>query len=153
MTAKEYLGQAYVIERRINIIRRKVQALRSALEYKLPDFASSGSGSGGDKMSDSVARIVEYEHRADELVEKLIARRMEIEKVIDSLSDPIQREILERRYLLYEPWEGHFDENTGEYIKGITDNMHFSARWIYKLHGIALKDISKSAVQFSEIQF
>jgi hypothetical protein len=153
MTAKEYLSQAYVIERRIGIIRRKVQALRSALEYSSPDLQGSSGGAAGDRMSESVAKIIEYEQRAESLVRILIDRRMEIEESINALADPVQREILERRYLLYEPWEGHFDENTGEYIKGIADNMQYSPRWIYKQHGLALKEIQKSAVKFSEIQF
>ncbi|MBQ6675717.1 MAG: hypothetical protein IJM75_06245 [Ruminococcus sp.] len=150
MTAKEYLSQAYVIERRIGIIRRKVQALRSALEYKSPNLQGSSGGAAGDRMSESVAKIIEYEQRAESLVGILIDRRMEIEESINALADPVQREILERRYLLYEPWEGHFDENTGEYIKGIADSMEYTPRRIYQIHGEALKNIS---VNFSEFQF
>lgn len=153
MTAKEYLGQAYVIERRIGIIRRKMQALRSALEYRSPNMEGGSSGRGSDRMSENVSRIIEYERRSDELVNALIKRRMEIEDAINTIADPVQREILERRYLLYEPWEGHFDENTGEYIRGIAENMNFSPRWIFKQHGLALKEIQKSAVKCSEIQF
>lgn len=146
MTPKEYLSQAYKIERRINIINAKVSKLRSQLEYKGISYESCGSScsASNDKMPDMIAKISDYEHRQKELAEKLLAKRFEIESVIDSVQDAAQREVLERRYLLYQRWEGRFDERTGEYVNGIAEEMRYSVRQIMRIHGRALQNIKMS---------
>ena len=144
MTPKEYLNQAYKIERRINIISAKVSKLRSQLEYKGISYDGSGAShsTADDGMSSTIADIADYERRQRELADVLIAKRFEIESVIDSVPNAAQREVLERRYLLYQRWESRFDERTGEYVKGIAEEMNYSPRTIYNIHGEALKNIA-----------
>lgn len=145
MTPKEYLNQAYKIERRINIIGAKVSKLRSQLEYKGISYDGSGASHGtadSDGMSSTIADIADYERRQRELADVLIAKRFEIESVIENVQNSAQREVLERRYLLYQRWESRFDERTGEYVKGIAEEMNYSPRAIYKIHGEALKNIA-----------
>ena len=147
MTPKEYLNQAYKIERRINIIGAKVSKLRSQLEYKGISYDSSGTSHGtadSDGMSSTIADIADYERRQRELADVLIAKRFEIESVIDSVPNAAQREVLERRYLLYQRWESRFDERTGEYVKGIAEEMGYSVRQIMRIHGRALQAIKMS---------
>ena len=38
MTVKEYLSQAYILDRKINLNLEKIAKMRSALEYKSPNF-------------------------------------------------------------------------------------------------------------------
>lgn len=152
MTPKEYLNQAYKIERRINIISAKVSKLRSQLEYKGISYDGSGashSTADSDGMSSTIADIADYERRQRELADVLIAKRFEIESIIDSVPNAAQREVLERRYLLYQRWESRFDERTGEYVKGIAEEMGYSAQHLYRIHGAALKAI-KMRVNESE---
>ena len=88
MTPKEYLNQAYKIERRINIIGAKVSKLRSQLEYKGISYDGSGashSTADSDGMSSTIADIADYERRQRELADVLIAKRFEIESVIMEL--------------------------------------------------------------------
>ena len=142
MTAKEYLNQAYKIDRRINIIRAKAEKMRAVAEYKSPSTDGTGnSGSGSDKLLNAVEKMIEYENKADELIDKLVGKRLEIENAIQGVCDPVQREILERRYLLYQPWESYLDERTGKMVKGIAESMGYSRRRIFQLHGLALKNI------------
>ena len=142
MTPKEYLNQAYKIDRRIQITRAKADKLLSAITYKSPQFDSiGGTGNSSDKLGEAMAKVIDYKRKADELVNLLIDKRLEIERTISLLEDPVQREILERRYLLYQPWESRYDDVSGECIKGIAESMGYSQRQIFRLHGIALKKI------------
>lgn len=144
--AKEYLMQAYKIERRINIIKDKTVKLRSQLEYKGLSYENLGAshGSPSKDMSDVVIKISEYEERNKALADKLISQRLEIEKSIEDIQDDVQREVLERRYLLYQNWKGHFDERTGKYVKGIAEEMGYCKRQVLRIHGEALKKIKLS---------
>lgn len=129
MTAKEYLSQAYKMDRRIRIIEAKVEKLRASLEYSPPSFIGAGSGSSADRMPDMISLIVEYEQRAVQLRAEYVEKYIEIDKAIRSIQDPTQREVLERRYLLYQKWQQ------------IADEMHYSVQNVYILHGKALQKI------------
>ena len=94
-------------------------------------------------------RCLDYEKDANRLIDQLVTKRLEIENAIKSVRDDAQREVLERRYLLFQRWESRFDGRTGEYIKGIAESMGYSERQIYRLHGKALKNVS---VNVSESQ-
>ena len=141
LTAKEYLNQAYEIDREINMTLVKVDKLRNSLYGKgqqLDDVGDSKSSCSSDHIGDTVALVIDYENKANELIDKLIRARIEIEKAIQLVPDSVQREVLERRYLLFQPWESYFDTRTGEKIVGIDESMHYSSRQIYRIHGKAL---------------
>lgn len=129
MTAKEYLQQAYKMDRRIRIIEAKAEKLRAALEYSPPSFSGAGSGSSADRMPNMISLIVEYEQRAVQLRTEYVEKYIEIDKAIRSIQHPAQREVLERRYLLYQKWQQ------------IADEMHYSVQNVYILHGKALQKI------------
>lgn len=153
MTVKEYLGQVYKIDRRIQITLAKAEKMRASVIYKSPTFSGEGGGTpASDRIGEAIAKTVDYERRADELVDKLVDMRLEIERAIQSVDDVVQREILERRYLLFQSWDSRYDARTGEYIKGIAESMGYSERQIFRLHGEALKKIKMSA-DVSECQF
>lgn len=152
MTAKEYLSQVYEIDRQINLILAKVDKLRNSLYGKGQKLDDTGGGKfsgNGDVLGDTITLIIDYENKANNLINKLIRSRIDIEKVIQLMPDPAQREVLERRYLLFQPWESYFDTKTGEKIIGIDEAMHYSSRQIYRIHGKALMWVS---VNVSECQ-
>ena len=126
MTAKEYLCQAYKMDKRIRILQGKVDKLRSALEYHSPSLDSGGGGGNSDKMPDTISKIMEYEQHAAQLQTAYVDKYIEIDRAIHSVEDDTMREVLERRYLLYQKWEQ------------IAQEMHKDIRWIYRLHGRAL---------------
>lgn len=130
MTAKEYLSQAYKMDKRIRIIEAKAEKLRSAIEYSPPSLSGTGGGSSADRMPDTISKIMEYEQRAAELRALYVEKYIEIDKAIRSVQSPTQREVLERRYLLYQKWEQ------------IAEEMHYSSENVFKLHGKALQKIT-----------
>ena len=148
MTAKEYLNQAYQIDRQIQVIRGKIDKMRDIATYKSPQFEDTGSHSAENNSAENkILKFVEYESKQEELINNLIDKRNEIEHAISRLADSVQREILERRYLLYQPWESHYDTVSGQYVKGIAESMGYSKRRIFQLHGEALKNIALNCIE------
>lgn len=131
MTAKEYLRQAYKMDKRIRILQGKVDKLRSALEYHSPALEGGGGSGSADRMPDTISKIMEYEQHVQQLQAEFVDKYTEIDKAIHSVENANQREVLERRYLLYQKWEQ------------IADEMHYSLQNVFKLHGMALQKIKR----------
>ena len=130
MTTKEYLMQAFKMDRRIRILLGKAEKLRAGLEYHSPSLDSGGGGGNSDKMPDMISKIMEYEQHAAQLQAAYVDKYIEIDRAIHSVEDDTLREVLERRYLLYQKWDQ------------IAAEMHYSRRRATQLHGEALKNIS-----------
>lgn len=132
MTAKEYLQQAYRIDRKIQLDTEKLAAARSALYGKTVRYDSDGSKlvPCGNVTESAVLRVMELEERLNREIDELTAKRQEIELVVNAVPDEVQREVLTRRYLLYQKWEV------------IAEEMGYSERHIRWLHGYALKNMS-----------
>lgn len=132
MTVKEYLQQAYRIDRKIQLDTEKLAAARSALYGKTARYDSDGSKPVpcGNGTENAVLRVMELEERLNREIDELTEKRQEIEQVVNAVPDEVQREVLTRRYLLYQKWEV------------IAEEMNFSERHIRRLHGYALKNMS-----------
>lgn len=132
MTAKEYLQQAYRIDRKIKLDAEKLAAARSALYGKTVRYDSDGTMpvSCGNVTESAVLRVMELEERLNREIDELTAMRQEIELTVNAVPDEVQREVLTRRYLLYQKWED------------IAREMGYTKRRIFQIHGNALKNIS-----------
>lgn len=132
MTAKEYLNQAYFIDKQINSKVKKAEMLRASLYGKGVNYENNGGSSpnsSGDALGRAVAKVVDYESEANEMINQLVELRLEIETVISELTDESERTVLEKRYLFFESWEQ------------IAIDMGYSLRMIYYLNKKALKKI------------
>lgn len=129
----------------------KADRMRKSLYGKgqrLNDIGGGKNGGDGDVIGKTIIKIMEYEEKANVLIDKLVTARLEIERVIQSIPDAVQREILERRYLLFQQWDSGYDKITGEYKKGIYDSMNFSRRQIFRLHKDALRDVALNGIEW-----
>jgi DNA-directed RNA polymerase specialized sigma24 family protein len=129
MTTKDYLRQIYRLDRRIELDRCKIEKLRAVLDYK-PPSGGSGSGSSADRIPDTLAKIMEYEEQAERLKKIYIEIYETAEQAVKAVEDPVLREVLERRYFLYQKWEE------------IAEEMNYTTRRVHQLHGKALQKIS-----------
>lgn len=129
MTAKEYLQRAYRIDRKIKLDTEKLAAARSALYGKTARYDSDGSKPVpcGNGTESAVLRVMELEERLDREIDELTAKRQEIELTVNAVPDEVQREVLTRRYLLYQKWEV------------IAEEMNYGVRHVHKIHLIALQ--------------
>lgn len=131
MTAKEYLNQAFYINSRIDGKLKKAEMLRKSLYGRGLNYENNGSNpnSSGDALGRAVAKVVDYENEANNMIDRLVSLRLEIETVIAEVVDDTQREVLERRYLYFQPWAQ------------ISLEMHYSVQHLYRIHGEALKNV------------
>lgn len=149
MTAKEYLNQAYKLDRKADMILQKADAMRKSLYGRGQSYESGGHSDSSDSIAKAVAKVVDYEQKADEVINKLVDKRIEIENTINMISDPVQREVLERRYLLYQSWDGFYDKISGQYIKGIYEIMGYSRSQVFKYHQ---KGLEVAKMRLNEIE-
>ena len=132
MTPKEYLQQAYRIDRKIKLDIEKQSAMRSSLFGKAVSYESDGTQHTphGNGIEAAILRVLEYEERINAEIDRLTDTRLKVEQVINRVPDDTQREVLTRRYLLYQKWEY------------IAVEMNYNIKWIFKLHGKALSKLT-----------
>lgn len=134
MTAKEYLGQAYRIDQRINSKIEQVSSLR-ALATKATSTLSDTPPSGTrnvHRMEDIIVKIIDMENEINSDIDRLVDLKQEIIKTINSVNNPEQQTLLELRYLRFRSWEE------------ISVEMDYSIQQIYRIRDKAFEKINKN---------
>ena len=129
MTAKEYLGQAKLLDQRIDAKIEQVASLRTLATKAtstLSDVAPSGTRNV-HRMEDIIVKLVDLENEINRDIDNLVDLKREIMTAIRSIRDLEYRTVLELRYLCFKPWEQ------------IAVEMGCSIDNVYKLHQKALK--------------
>lgn len=120
MTAKEYLGQAYRLEKKIHLQQKRIEELQelvssiSSLGFEEHYNATKNTDAPFVK---TLERIMEYQKEADERIMILLNLREQIRKGIDEMTNPDESLVLEHRYIYNKSWseigeELHVDERT-----------------------------------------
>lgn len=131
MTAKEYLGQAYRLDQRINSKLEQVLSLRE-LTTKATATMSDMPGGGSRnvyKMQDIIGKIVDLENEINADIDHLVDLKREMVAVIKAVEHPEYQTLLELRYLCFKTWEQ------------IAVDMKYSTRNVYMLHDAAISAI------------
>jgi hypothetical protein len=132
MTAKEYLSQAYLLDKTIAADKRKLEQLRElSTSLGSQDYTKDKvqSSIAGDKLSETVTSIVDLQNKINREIGKLVILESEIRDRINQIPNPDYRYILLMRYINREKWEQ------------IALDLHYSYRHTTKLHGKALKNL------------
>ena len=136
MTAKEYLQQIYVCNRRM----KRIQETREQLRI---DMYSIGSPMGnmssdrvqtstsGDKFGRMIARVDKLERDLVKEHGRMLALKDKIIRQIEAIDNEQQRSVLYNRYVLLHDWET------------IAEDMNYTTRRIYQIHGEALLEFRK----------
>ena len=137
MKAKDYLSQAYKLNHRIDCKLRQTENLRDlATRATASIHAERVSGTKQrSPMENAIVKLIDLEYEINSDIDSLVDMKREIAVVISKLSSPSHKILLELRYLEGKTW----DE--------IAKAMDYDLRWIYRLHGKALKEIE---VQISD---
>lgn len=136
MTAKEYLGQAYRLDQRINSKLEQVMSLRDLVTKAtstLSDVAPSGTRNV-HRMEDIIVKIVDLENEINRDIDNLVDLKREMVSVIKAVTDPEYQTLLELRFLCFRTWEQ------------IAVDMNYSIQHIYRLYDKALKEITPPSV-------
>ena len=135
-----FLSKAFKVDKQIDLDTAKLESMRDALHGKAMNYENDGSqhNPNGNSVENAILKVIEYNEKINAEIDELIDLKLEIEKIVNKVTDDIQREILTRKYLLFQTWDGYYDKKAEQYVKGIYDEMHYSRRRIFQLHLNAL---------------
>lgn len=131
MTAKEYLSQAYRLDKRID---SKIEQLKSLnlLATKctttLSDMPKSQSA-GNSRLENTVVKIFDLQEEINRDIDSLVYLKRDIVRTIKSVQNAEYQIILELRYLCFKTWEE------------IAVQMNCSIDNVFKIRKNALKSV------------
>ena len=131
MTTKEYLGQAYRLDQRINSKLEQVASLNE-LATKCSSTLTGmprNPNRGTSTMADAVCKIVDLQAEINSDIDRLVDLKREMVTLIKAVSNPEYQTLLELRYLCFKTWEQ------------ISVDMGYSIQHIYRLRGKAYDEI------------
>ena len=91
------------------------------------DAVRTSGTSRHSKVETYVLELIEVHEELQKEIARLRAKASRAEKLIATLEDDRYRTVLQLRYLCGYDWQD------------IADRLHFSLRWVHKLHGEALR--------------
>ena len=130
---KAVLNGARDSVRTYRLAKDKVTAYKQLLTSgKVVRYESDGSTheKNGNTVERTYCCLADYQAEADRLMMKMLGVRQQVEKVIGTVPDAVQREVLTRRYIIGQKWED------------IAFVMNYNIRHIYKIHGAALQSMA-----------
>ena len=133
MTAKEYLGQAYRLDQRINSKLQQVDSLRSLTQKITASYDGEvvSHTRNVTSLQDTIIRLMEAEEELNRQIDELVYLKMDIARLIDQVHNESFRLILEKRYLCFLQWDQ------------IAAEMHYSRRWVLNKHDRAVEVVDK----------
>ena len=133
MTAKEYLGQAYRLDQRINSKLQQVESLRSLTRKVTASYDGETvfHTRNVTSLEDTIFRLMEAEEELNRQIDELVVLKMDISRTINRVRNESLRLILEKRYLCFLQWDQ------------IAAEMHYSRRWVLKRHSRAVEVVDK----------
>lgn len=131
MNTKEYLKQAFYLDKNINSKLEQVEKLNdlaTKATATLSDMPKS-SNRGESRLEEIIVKIIDLQEEINKDIDALIDSKREIAWTINNVKDKEMRSILEKRYLCFDSWEK------------IAVDMNYSIQHIFRLHNKALKSI------------
>lgn len=132
---KSELNKAREAARDYRLARDKANAYGQLLMGgKSVRYDSDGSTHERDSnpVEKAYCTLSDYEAEADRLLKEMNTARQKAEKIISSVPNQAQREVLTRRYIIGQRWED------------IALSMNYSRQHVTRLHGYALQTIRKT---------
>lgn len=134
MNAREYLSGARRLDVQIKVDLRELEHWRDlSASISGCNFAPhyNATRSIDPPFVKCMEKIVDLEEKIKQEVHDLVMVKTDMLEKIHSLESVDYQSVLELRYLSYRTWEQ------------IAEEMHYSIRWIYKLHGKALQELER----------
>ena len=129
MTAKEFLGQAYRLDQRINSKLQQIDSLRGLTQKVTQSYDNEvvSRTRNVSSLEDAIIRLMEAEEELNRQIDQLVDTKIEIGKLIEKVHNESYRLLLEKRYLCFLSWDQ------------IAAEMHYSRRWVLNKHERALE--------------
>ncbi len=135
MTAKDFLNQAYCLNKLIQSHQRELAELEemgACISSSNLSGMPSGSRNTEAPFVRQVMKKIDLENQIKQEIANLIDLKKQIHDAIDAVPDPKQRLVLRYRYIEFFPW--------GRIIDEMKDSF-YSERQIYRFHSEGLKNI------------
>lgn len=127
---KQKLKSAWLLHKQIEEHLAELQELRSFACKITPVYSLVPGGSScGQKLENNIAKIADIETLLQDETDKFLKSLQEVRELIKLIDDPMQRLIMQKRYLNYQKWEV------------IAADLGYSWRRVHQLHGEGLKNI------------
>lgn len=131
MTTKEYLNKMRTLDRLIDSKLEQIDRLRSLSERVTTTLSFTPKGAGGANRTEyCIERIWQLEKEVTEDIDRLVDMKSGIRGAIERVENDKYRMLLEYRYLCGNTWEQ------------IAEKMRIDLRWVYRMHGRALQEIT-----------
>ena len=132
MTPKEYLNQAYWLDRRIDSKLEQLSALKDMVTKTTSAMTDDvvSHTRNVHSMQDVVAKIIDMQAEINADIDRLVDLKSEIMLVIKDVRNPEHQTLLELRYLCFKSWEY------------VAEQMGYNVRHIYRLHDEAVEQIT-----------
>lgn len=133
LNAKEYLNRVRFADISINtkndeLYHLKLKSLQVSPQSQSEKVQSSGSGGDFTKIID---KIILLQDKINEEIDLLVELKEQARTLIHRLTDERYKAVLTEYYLNHKTWEQ------------VADCMNYDLRWVYRIHGKALKEFSK----------
>jgi DNA-directed RNA polymerase specialized sigma subunit len=133
LKAKEYLRQAYRLHDLIQSNKEELKNLKE-LSISLPgtDYSKERvqtSNSADARYTEIIAKIDELERVIQQEIDDMLALKLEIRNVINSVKDNSEKLVLKYRYLNFFTWDN------------ICYRMNISLKTVHRIHNNALKNV------------
>lgn len=131
MTAKEYLNQAYWLDRRIDSKLEQLSALRDTATKTTAVMEGEvvSHTRNVHSLQDVIAKIMDMQTEINNDIDALVDLKRDIMRTIREIEDPEAQTVLELRYLCFKRWEE------------ISEIMNYSVRRVYQIHDEALEKL------------
>ncbi len=131
MTVKEYLGQAYRLDQRINSKLEQVDSLNELATKATSTLTGMPKNPNKSKsiVADTVVKIIDLQTEINNDIDRLVDLKREIVAMIKSVSNTEHQTLLELRYLCFKSWEQ------------IAVDMGYNVRHVYRIHDEAVEKI------------
>ena len=132
MTVKEYLGQAYRLDQRINSKLEQVASLNDLATKctstltgmpRNPSLSTSA-------MADAICKIIDLQVEINGDIDALVDLKRDIVALIKSVDNTEYQTLLELRYLCFKTWEQ------------IAVDLSYNVRHVYRLHDEAVNSLA-----------
>ena len=131
MRAKEYLGQAYRLDQRINSKLEQIASL-DELATKC-NLTLTGMPRNHDRgtsnIAEAVNKIIDLQTEINYDIQKLVDLKREMVRVIKAVDNTEYQTLLELRYLCFKTWEQ------------IAVDLGYNVRHVYRMHDEAVESI------------
>ena len=131
MTAKEYLNQAFYLDRHINSKLDMLASLKEMAEKTTSIMRDDvvRHTRNVHAMADTVFKIVDMQNEINADIDRLVDAKQEILRTIHEVEKPDYQMLLELRYICFRSWED------------IADRLCCTVSNVYKMHAKALQEV------------